>query len=48
MIAIPDEFKANKASEFDGDYMTTLFKLGRDIAVTGDFWQTVPPPDQEP
>ncbi len=46
MIAIPDEFKANRSSEFDQRYMMDLFELGRNLASTGNFWHPLPPSER--
>lgn len=43
MIAIPDDFEANRGSDFDPDYMRQLYELGRGLARAGDFWKTAPP-----
>ncbi len=43
MIAIPDDFEANRGSDFDPDYMRELYEIGRRLARTGDFWKAVPP-----
>ncbi|QYJ08327.1 patatin-like phospholipase family protein [Qipengyuania flava] len=42
-IAIPEEFNANRSSEFDPAYMNELAELGREIGSTGDFWRSAPP-----
>ncbi len=43
MIAIPDDFKADRSTNFDPDYMQSLLDLGREIGRRGDFWADRPP-----
>ncbi len=47
MIAIPDDFKADRSSEFDQQYMNDLYDLGLEMARTGDFWQPLPPSERQ-
>lgn len=42
MIAIPESFEANGATDFDPAYMQALIALGRDLGRTGDFWADRP------
>lgn len=43
MIAIPPEFRANRSSDFEKEYMNALADLGRKLGKTGDFWRKKPP-----
>ena len=43
MIEIPDDFIADRAIDFDPEYMNQLIKLGQNIGRTGNFWHSTPP-----
>ena len=43
MIEIPDEFVADRAIDFDPEYMNQLIALGIEIGSTGNFWHSTPP-----
>lgn len=46
MIAIPEEFRADKSIDFEPEYMDALATLGRNIGRRGNFWQDRPPAEQ--
>lgn len=46
MIEIPDNFKANKAIDFDVNYMNALLELGMGLGESGDFWHKKPPSER--
>lgn len=46
MIAIPNDFQADKMNEFDPAYMKKLLELGRKIGRGGNFWKHKPPSEE--
>lgn len=43
MVAIPETFEANGATDFDPTYMRRLIDVGRTLGRSGDFWLDRPP-----
>jgi predicted acylesterase/phospholipase RssA len=46
MLAIPDDFRADRPNDFDKNYMRALLEEGRSIGRTGSFWKKKPPSEQ--
>lgn len=46
MVSIPEEFRADRSSDFDPVYMKDLLELGRDVGRQGDFWFDKPPSER--
>lgn len=45
---IPQTFTLKPKSEFDELYMQSLFELGRELAMSGEVWQSAPPGNSSP